>query len=1592
MLACAVHAQIRTDGSIGRPVQSLTGPNYAIPEALGALRGANLFHSFSVFGIGAGESATFTTSTPGIANVISRVTGGEASLINGTLRLAAADGAPGFYFINPAGVVFGGGAAIDVPGGFHVSTADYVKFGDGAFHASVDAQSTLSSAAPEAFGFLGAHRAPVAVRDGARLSTALLQPFSIVAGDVTIDNGRVATRSGDIRIVAVGGGAAEVAMAGGLPAAHGNLAVVNGGAVTGPAAGTANAGSIDLAAGDVTLLNGGFISSSTSSSGNGGSISLSAASLHIDAGAAAASTGIFATANAGSTGDAGSIDVRVAGNLDVIGGGAITTGTLSSGNAGAVHIGAGTLLIDGRGINTTGVASQAQSESSGNAGSVVIESGNLEVINRGQVSTSTFGSGAGGSLTLDVGALRVFNGGLVASSTTFAGNAGSVRIDADTIVVDGNAGASGETAIVSNAQSGTGDAGSVDINARRSLAVLNGGSILSHTFSSGRGGTISIHAQDMLLDSMGHERFVTTVASNTYEGTGDAGNVFINVPGTLSVLNGGEISSSTFSAGNARAVEVTAGNIVIDGYDYARWATGIFSVADSGTGNAGTVNVTASGDILMRSGANIASGTFSPGRAGDVRVTARNLTIDGAGRNTPISSNSNTSATGAAGRVEVNVAERLEMFDDAFIGSSTFSSGNAGSVRVRAGDIVLDGQVRGASPTISSQANEGSGNGGSVDVAASGSLVLLRNGAITSSTFSDGNAGPVTVSANDITIEGFAPSEFGTGILSNAYAGSGSAGPVTVTATGAIDIRPAGEISSSTYTTGNAGTVSIRAGSMSIDAGGDFGGVFSQAIEGSGNAGTISIDVSGPLAMRDRGQINSSTFTAGHAGEIHVSAGDITIDHGGLQDGVTGIVSQADAGSTGNAGTVDVSASGRLSIFEGGAVSSSTFGPGKGGSVSVRARDLLVDGRNHNLSLTGIASQAEAESSGNAGSIDVAVQDSVVIRDGGAISSSTFSTGSAGNLKVTAGNVTITRNGADNPTGIFSQAYQFSEGKAGDVEVRVRDRLLIADGGQVNSDTRGAGDAGTVRVFADKVEIDGSGVDAFELFSEAPGTGIFSRTLDFASDGNAGTVEVSVAGELLVRNGGAISSSTFAGGNAGRVKVDAGNIIINGEGHTTGIFSTAENSAEGDAGNVEIRTPGNMSILRGGEVGSSTYSFLGRAGSVSVEAGNLTIDTQGYVPFRYLIDETHGEFLHTTGITSRATIFSLLGGAGSVTVNVTGMLTLLNGAQIESSTQSSGPAGSVSVNAGSIYVDGVLDADQPSSINARAGPSSLGQTGSVNVTARDTIFLSNGGELSIRNDGQEIPIYDPGYVVRPTLLTVSSPRIVLTRGGSITAASTHGWDASNIEVNVGSLLSLTDSAVATSAVDGNGGSIRIAGEGAVMLRNSQVSTSVEGLQGNGGDITVAVRALVLDGGFIQANTAAADASGGNVRIETGALIPAGNTVFVGGEQEIGFSPNVFGLNVIQAAAPTGVSGTVSITTPSLDVSAGLATLSARVLDDTGIGRSLCETTSGSALAQAGRGAMPMSSRGFLRAEDPDFAAVADAGRWVPLVTRIACAR
>lgn len=1099
-------AQIRTDGTLGRPAAALQGPNFLIPESLGRLSGKNLFHSFQAFNVQTGESATFTTTTPGLNNVISRVTGGSPSQINGALSLAAASGTPNFFFINPAGVTFGAGAAVDVPGAFHASTANHLQFADGRFAADPAAASTFSSAAPESFGFLGSTRAPIKVLDGAAVITQAHQALSLVGGDVQVRGGALVGKvggAGELRIVAVGGGAAQIPIVGSLPPVQGTVVVAEGG-------------------------------------------SIRSASLEREA-------------------------------------------------------------------------------APGGTGAIVVAAGDVVVSDRGEI----------------------------ASFTTSGGKAADLRIEA---------------------QGG--------------ISLLRGALVESYTFGSGNAGDLLVRGASVTLD-------------------------------------GESIGQSMLSS----------------------------SALPKSTGRAGRVDVTASGDVVVRH-ASISSATSSGADGGAVTVQGRNITVDGLGLTSVISGISTATlpgSTGKAGALSVTASDSLKILNRAVIDSSTFSAGDASTVKVQAGNILIDGQSGGYA-AITSLASSGS---------------------------------------------------------------RGNAGNVEVTSTGDLTLRNGGQLDSSTYSSGNAGTVRARAASMTIDGLGDS-------------------------------MLPSSVFG--------VSA----------------------PSASGNAGSIDVRVSGALTILGRAAIDSSVYTDGNGGNILVQAGSLLIDGRS--IAGAGIRGRTWAPAGRSSGNVDVAV----------------------------AGNITI------------------------------------LNGGLIDSSTQGGADAGAVRVRADSLWIDGQ-ADQDRL------TGIFSSA-SLGSTGHGGSIEVDVAGQATLLSRGEIDSTTYSSGNAGSVKVRAGSLLIEDRGQTgylTGIFSEATTSSTGNAGSVDVQVQDMLTVRNGGLIDSSTFSS-GHAGSVKVRAGRIAID---------------GGAFGYAAISSTAVPDSA-GNAGNIEVSATQDLVITQGGRVESATYSRGDAGVVRVDAATLELDGAR-----SSINASAKTGSHGQTGSVQVQASERISLRHGARLAIQNDAS----LAEGTQVQPGTLVVAAPVIEIGQDAQITAQATVNAPASPIEVQFGERLSIDGGNISTSAVDGNGGAIRIVGGKLVQVRRGQITTSVAGQRGNGGDIEIHADTLVLDTGFVQANTAADRAAGGDVRIDVRTLLPSGNALVVGGDAPYVFDPAQRRLNVIQAAAPTGVSGSIAISTPALDVSGSLALLNTQMLSGGELARSPCQGGSRGSLTQAGRGGFAPSARDFLGLDRPAVA-------------------
>ncbi|MFK8186705.1 MAG: filamentous hemagglutinin N-terminal domain-containing protein [Phormidesmis sp.] len=140
-----VKAQVIPDSRVGTPISvdgNITGGTTTIDGTQ-----QNLFHSFQAFSLDPADTITFIAPNS-VENIITRVTGQLPSEINGTLRVD--NTTSNLFLINPAGIVFGPSAQLQVPGSFIASTAEQITFENGfAFDTdSLNAPPLMTVSAP----------------------------------------------------------------------------------------------------------------------------------------------------------------------------------------------------------------------------------------------------------------------------------------------------------------------------------------------------------------------------------------------------------------------------------------------------------------------------------------------------------------------------------------------------------------------------------------------------------------------------------------------------------------------------------------------------------------------------------------------------------------------------------------------------------------------------------------------------------------------------------------------------------------------------------------------------------------------------------------------------------------------------------------------------------------------------------------------------------------------------------------------------------------------------------------------------------------------------------------------------------------------------------------------------------------------------------------------------------------------------------------------------------------------------------------------------------------------------------------------------
>jgi filamentous hemagglutinin family protein len=602
----------------------------------------------------------------------------------------------------------------------------------------------------------------------------------------------------------------------------------------------------------------------------------------------------------------------------------------------------------------------------------------------------------------------------------------------------------------------------------------------------------------------------------------------------------------------ANVIGDPSGSIYIRGSNFVMETASALSATNEGdVDHAGTaVDIRLRGDMEMRDVAEIGASTRGLGRAGNVWIEARRLLMRGSGpleefTGVNIGSRSfgkvvdrEVIGGGDGGTIDLWV-ETLEMSRGAFIQTTTFSQGNAGTINLHVGHLSLDGSEGAA--RIQSSAD------------------TFRD------TFPfDGNgpAGAVNVWAESMNLLG-GPQGF-TGIESQ----------VTSSATG----NP------------NAGIVSIHTKTLELR---DSAQISTSVFHGAGNGGLIEIDadairLSG-FGCKDgdcTGTVFPSAITAGvdefgSFGMVTATAGTIRIvaDLLEISDGAE-ILSLADFPSAGTAGETILDV-GTLRLTNSGSIRSDSFGSGGGGNIRITANDILIAGPSVAPTFvgTGVFAQAGAIATGF-GSIEIHTN-TLDIAAGGVISTSTFGQEQAGQLEVFAGE-SVYVHGMDTAFGpsqigsssrIFPLSPASAGGDGGNVFVTTP-FLHIDDGGALSVSSETAGRAGDlVTRTTDTLLTNDAAIAALNTSSGDAGNLHLTATGDFemrhstisavAEQAKGGNIKLDVEGQLVAQDS-TISSAVGSGaGDGGNVDIDPRLVVLN----RSGLSASA---VGGDGGRIEI--------------------------------------------------------------------------------------------------------------------------------------------------------------------------------------------------------------------------------------------------------------------------------------------------------------------------------------------------------------------------------------------------------------------------------------
>ena len=362
----------------------------------------------------------------------------------------------------------------------------------------------------------------------------------------------------------------------------------------------------------------------------------------------------------------------------------------------------------------------------------------------------------------------------------------------------------------------------------------------------------------------------------------------------------------------------------------------------------------------------------------------------------------------------------------------------------------------------------GVGSGGSITID-TGNL-LMRNGVVGSGiTFGAGNGGNLNIRANTFEM-------LGSGI-NNATAKDsiGQGGSINLDIERLI-MRDGSLLGSTSYSSGPSGNINVKAAegielSNSSRRTAISTGISTLSINGNGRAGDINVDTK-RLSLSDGSAFTLGTGilvgflfsrNGGSAGNLTVRASE-SVEISGISPVLTS-GNQTDSAlssatfSSSRGGNIRVDTP-RLTVRNGGLVSTRSFGTGDGGDITINADRIQVSGiSNNGLSVSSIDASVGSRFAidnpnpiANAGSVSLNTRQ-LSVRDGATVTVQARGTGRAGNINIVANSIALDNKARIDGTTVSGTGANINL-QAQDIQLRRNSRITtdagVSEGGNIN--------------------------------------------------------------------------------------------------------------------------------------------------------------------------------------------------------------------------------------------------------------------------------------------------------------------------------------------------------------------------------------------------------------------------------------------------------------------------------------------------------------------------------------------------------------